>query len=466
MLDARDELPDDAAALKAMVVARDAEIVARDAEIRARDLLIEKLKHQLAGMRRHRFGAKSEGLDQLELLLESEEIAAAADGQVEIETAASEKAQPKRRPLPDHLPRDEQVIAPVGDACGRCGGRLKRLGEDVTEELEYVPGRFRVNRIVRPKLSCARCEAIHQAPSTLAPDRERAGPGPGLLAHVLVSKFSDHLPLYRQSQIYSREGVELERSTLADWVGRSAALLEPLADAIGRHVLAGETIFADDTPVGVQAPGHGKVKTARLWTYVRDERPWAGPAPPAAFYRFTPDRRGKWPRDHLAGFKGWMHADGYAGFEELFRSGDIQEVACMAHVRRKFFDIHASQGSAIAKEALERIAKLYAVEEEARGQPPDRRKAIRQAKAKPVFDDLEAWLRVQLTRISAKSTLASAIRYALARMKRLRCYLDHGSLELIIIVPKDRCAPSRWAERIFYSWAPSGVESRPRLPIP
>jgi transposase len=435
MLDDARNLPDDPAQLKAMLVAREAEIAtqkseirARDAEIRSRDLLIEKLKQQLAGLRRHRFGSRSEVLDQLELLLEGEEIAAAAD-EVKVEMAVPPKAQPKRKPLPDHLPRDEQVIAPVAEACGHCGGTLKRLGEDVTEELEYVPGRFRVKRIVRPKFSCACCETIHQAPLPSRPI-ERGRPGPGLLAHVLVSKYADHLPLYRQSQIYARDGIELERSTLADWVGKSTALLEPLADAIGRHVLAGQAIFADDTPVGVQAPGHGKVKTARLWTYVRDERPWAGDAPPAAVYRFTPDRRGKWPRDHLAGFKGWMHADGYAGFEELYRSGDIREVACMAHIRRKFFDIHASQGSAIASEALARIQKLYEVEAEARGQPPDWRKQIRQAKAKPIFDDLEAWLHIQLARVSAKSSIAGAIRYAITRMKRLRCYLDHGTLEL------------------------------------
>ncbi|MFQ5939807.1 MAG: IS66 family transposase [Alphaproteobacteria bacterium] len=432
MLDPGQSLPEDTAQLKAMVVAREAEIAAHKAEIRTRDLMIEKLKHQLAGLRRHRFGARSEALDQLELLLEGEEIAQAAEmaaDEVNVETAPPPKAQPKRKPLPDHLPRDEQVITPLGEACGRCGGKLKRLGEDVTEELEYVPGRFRVNRIVRPKLSCSCCETIHQAPLPSRPI-ERGRPGPGLLAHVLVSKYADHLPLYRQSQIYAREGVEIERSTLADWVGKSAALLEPLADAIGRHVMSGPVIFADDTPVGVQAPGHGKLKTARLWTYVTDERPWAGDAPPAAFYRFTPDRKGKWPKDHLAGFTGWMHADGYAGFDELYRGGQIREVACMGHIRRKFFDIHAAQGSAIAADALARIQKLYEVEAEARGQPPDQRKAIRQAKAKPIFDDLEAWLQIQLTRMSAKSPLAGAIRYARTRMKRLRPYLDHGILEL------------------------------------
>ena len=435
MLNARDDLPDDAAALRALVLAREAEIAAQRSEIRTRDLLIEKLKHQLVGLRRHRFGTKSEALDQLELLLEGEEIAAAAEQPASTMQAIEpeQKGQPKRKPLPDHLRREEQVIAPECDACQHCGGKLKRLGEDVTEELEYLPGRFVVKRFVRPKLSCACCEAIHQAPMPSRPI-ERGRPGPGLLAHVLVSKYADHLPLYRQSGIYSREGIHLERSTLADWVGKSTALLEPLAEAIHRHVLGGSAVFADDTPVGVQSPGsfggRGKVKTARLWTYLRDERPWSGPAPPAAFYRFTPDRKGKWPRDHLESFKGYLHADGYAGFEELYRKGDIREVACMAHIRRKFFDIHESQGSEIARQALERIAKLYEIEAEIRGRPPDERKATRQAKAKAVFEGLETWLEIQLARVSAKTPLAGAIRYAITRMKRLRVYLDHGTLEI------------------------------------
>jgi hypothetical protein len=250
------------------------------------------------------------------------------------------------------------------------------------------------------------------------------------LAHVRVSKYADHLPLYRQSQIFDREGLDLDRSTLADWVGKSTALLEPLADAIGRHVLSAEAIFADDTPVQMLAPGTGKTQTARLWTYARDERPWGGNAPPAAWYRFSGDRKGQHPKDHLARFRGWMHADGYAGFEDLYRSGAIREVACMAHVRRKFVDIHRSQGSPIAEEAIGRIAQLYAVEKEARGSPPDVRVELRKTHAAPVFDNLEVWLALQLTTISGKSPLAAAIRYALTRMERLRPYLDHGILEL------------------------------------
>ena len=311
----------------------------------------------------------------------------------------------------------------------RCGGKLKTLGEDITEELEYMPGRFIVNRIVRPRKACGGCEAIVQSPLPSRPI-ERGRPGPGLLAHVLVSKYADHLPLYRQSQIYAREGIDLDRSTMADWVGRSTALLEPLADEIGRIVRRGDALFADDTPVKMQAPGNKKTKTARVWTYVRDERPWSGSSPPCAWYQFTIDRKGEHPVSHLADYKGWVHADGYSGFNGLFGENKADEMACMAHVRRKFVDVFASQGNAIAEEAIRRSAELYAVEKEARGKLPDVRVALRQARAKPIFDDLEAWLHAQLPKISGKSPLAQAIRYALGRMPKARAYLENGHLEL------------------------------------
>jgi len=259
---------------------------------------------------------------------------------------------------------------------------------------------------------------------------ERGRMGPGLIAHVLVSKFADHIPLYRQSQIYARERVSLERSTMCDGVRGSTDFLEVLADAIGRHVMAGVAIHADDTPVKVLAPGTGRTKTGRLWIYLRDERDWTGDPHPAAFYKFTPDRRGQWPRDHLKDFSGWLHADGYAGFEELYRRGGITEVACLAHIRRKFFDIHVAQGSGIAKEALERIAALYRIEASIRGKPPDERKSVRQDLAASLIDDLETWLHAQLTQISGKSALAGAIRYGLTRLKRLRPYLDDGRLSI------------------------------------
>ena len=226
---------------------------------------------------------------------------------------------PRRRPIPDHIPRQHIELTTGDDACADCGGKLRRLGEDVTEELEYVPGRFIVNRITRPRFACSGCDSFTQAQLPSRPI-ERGRPGPGLLAHVLVSKYADHLPLYRQSRIFERDGLDLDRSTLADWVGKSTALVEPLAVAIGRHVQAGQALFADDTPVKMLTPGAGKTQTARLWTYVRDERPWDSEAPPAAWYQFSPDRRGQHPKDHLKRYQGWMHADGYSGFNDLYRS--------------------------------------------------------------------------------------------------------------------------------------------------
>jgi transposase len=422
MLNAPETLPCDPAELR-----QTAESLVQLVKTQA--LRIAKLEPQLAGHRRHRFGSKSETMDQLQLRLEEEEIAVAQSEPPTQREAVEPKARPKRKPLPADLPRNEEVLSP-GEAC-QCGGKLRQLGEDVTEELEYIPGRFIVNRIVRPRMACRSCETICQAPLPSRPI-ERGRPGPGLLAHVLVSKYADHLPLYRQSQIYEREGLDLDRSTLADWVGKSTALLEPLADAIGRHVLAGQAIFADDTPLKMQAKL--KCKTARIWTYVRDERPWRiqeeAQAPPAAWYRFSLDRKGTHPADHLGSFEGWMHADGYAGFNELYRGGAIREVACMAHIRRKFVDLFQSEGSVIAEEAIRRIALLYAVEKDARGLSPEERVRLRQHRAKPILDDLEIWLTAQLRRISGKSELAKAVRYALTRMRKLRPYLDHGFLEL------------------------------------
>ena len=420
MLDGAKNLPDDPSELKALVT-----LLA--SELKNRDLKIADLQHRLAGLNRHRFGSTSESLDQLRLALENEEIAVAA-----VEPASPKvteaKAKPRRKPLPDHLDRHETVIAP-GEACAQCGGALKTLGEDVTEELEYVPGRFVVNRFIRPRMACRCCEAICQAPLPSRPI-DRGRPGPGLLAHVLVSKFADHLPLYRQSKIYAREGIDLERSTMADWVGKATALLEPLADAIGRHARQGPALFADDTPVKMLSPGNKRTKTARVWAYVRDERPWNGPAPPCAWYQFTLDRKGYHPAGHLAGYKGWVHADGYAGFNGIFGQDKASEMACMAHIRRKFVDVQQSQGSAIAEEAIKRIAGLYAIEKEARGCAPEERAALRQDRAGPIFDDLEAWLHSQLPRISGKSPLAKAIRYALARLPKARPYLENGVLEL------------------------------------
>lgn len=419
-------LPDDIDALQALVRAQ-------ADELHAKALKIEQLKAQLARLKRMQFGRSSEKLDreiaQLELLLEDmgeEEAERAALRAPAI--AVEDKHKPVRKPLPEHLPREEIVHSPTC-ACPQCGGELRRLGEDVTEVLEYAPASFKVLRHVRPKFSCRTCESITQAPMPSLPI-ERGRPGPGLLAHVLVSKYADHLPLYRQAEIYEREGLDLGRSTLADWVGRSANLLAPLVEALRKDVMASEVLHGDDTPVPVLAPGTGKTKTGRLWAYVRDGRPQASSEPPAAVYFYSPDRKGEHPQGHLKSFKGMLQADGYAGFNAIFETGAVAEAACWAHVRRKFFDVHAENGSPIAKEALDRIGALYGVEELARGKPTDERRRIRQEQAKPLLDGLKTWFSTTNAKLSQKGDLAKAIRYALTRWTALVRYVDDGRLQI------------------------------------
>ena len=335
-----------AEALKALVLAQHEQLLWRESEIEHLKLLIAKLQ-------RMQFGRKSEKLarqiEQLELRLEDLQAKPAESaGQLESQSAAtaspllisSTPAKPARRPLPEHLPRQTQRHEPKESVCPDCGGGLRKLGEDVSEMLEYVPASFFVVRHVRPKLSCTKCNHIVQA---AAPSRpiERGVAGPGLLAHVLVSKYADHLPLYRQSEIYARQGIELERSTLADWVGGTSRLLEPLIEVLRRYVTASGKLHADDTPVPVLAPGNGKTKTGRLWTYVRDDRPAGDMAAPAVWFAYSPDRKGEHPERHLRQFRGTLQADAYAGFNQLYENGRIQEAACWAHVRRKFFDLQA-----------------------------------------------------------------------------------------------------------------------------
>ncbi|HTR84815.1 MAG TPA: IS66 family transposase [Reyranella sp.] len=437
MIEPGAELPNDVDSLKQLVVAA-------MAALKTKTLEIEKLKMQLMKLRRMQFGRSSERLDrevaQLELAIEEIEAGDASTtlailpDETGLDETGSEGAmpadarrKPARRKLPDHLPRETIVHEPAG-SCPHCGGALHRLGEDTSEVLEYVPGHFKVIEHVRPKLSCRGCEAIHQAPPPDLPI-ERGRPGPGLLAHVLVGKYCDHLPLYRQAEIYAREGVVLGRSTLAGWVGRIAWELRPLVAAITAHVLAADKIHGDDTPVPVLAPGTGKTATGRLWAYVRDDRPWQGDAPPAVFYRYSPDRKGEHPRRHLDTFKGILQADGYAGFNELYATGGLTEVACWAHVRRKFFDIHAN-GSPLAQQAIERIGALYDIESLARQRPADERSTLRQSRAGPLLDDLARWLDTTLPRISGKSELATAIRYATGRWTQLTRYRDDGRLEI------------------------------------
>ena len=425
---APDSLPDDVAVLKRIIadMARDA--TAAQAEI-------AKLKFQLARYRRAEFGRSSEKLareaEQLELAIEAleedqGERSAASPDLAAIGAAATQK--PARRPLPDHLPREE-VRHPAACTCPTCGGALRWIGEEVTETLDYVPGRFKVVRHIREKLSCRACDTVVAGPTPEhAIARGRAGAG--LLAHILVSKYDDHLPLYRQAEIFAREGVNLETSTLSGWVGATAAALQPLVDALAAEVMGSQTLHVDDTPVPVLAPGTGKTKTGRLWTYVRDERPFAGTRPPAALFFYSSDRKGEHPKKHLKDFRGTIHADGYAGFNELFAGNRITEAACWAHVRRKFFDVHAATASTVAAEALRRIGDLYEVERTIAGLPPEQRHSERQKRSKPIAEALRAWAEQTLPRLSRKSELAKAFRYMRSRWKGLvRCF-DDGRLAL------------------------------------
>jgi len=396
------------------------------------ELMVEKLRRML-------FGAKSEKaaiqLAQLELELEELVIVQVSDQMAAEATSAEDppqlalKSKPFRKPLPEHLPREVVTYLPEHDCCPGCGGALRQFGEDVAEQLERIPATFKVVRHVRPKFACAGCERVVEAPAPVRPI-ERGLAGPALLAHVLVSKYADHQPLYRQSEMYAREGVCLDRSTMAGWVGAASELLTPLVEAVRDHVLSAGKIHADDTPVPVLAPGNGKTKTGRLWTYVRDERAAGEDTAPAVWFAYSPDRKGEHPKQHLKNFKGGLQADAYAGFHHLYGGGAIYEVACWAHARRKFHDIHAIHASPITAEAIARIGALYGIEEEVRGKPIDARRSTRQARAKPLLESLRSWMEASLRSLSTKSETAGAIRYALSRWSALTRYIDDGLLEI------------------------------------
>ena len=487
------QLPDDIAELKRLLVARDAELTARMAELAAAknglivtQLTIEKLKAQIARLRREKFGASSERMErtlaQLELALEEAETAkaeaiASAPPSYEPEMASpepqpAEAAQPekkKRRQLPPELARRDVVHMPAG-VCKVCGGaELRTVSESVTEVLAYIPARFEVVRHVRPACSCRKCETMVQAPMPELPI-PRGMADASFLAHIAVAKFCDHIPLYRQAEIYARSGLDIDRGLLAEWLGHVAWLIRPLVDLIAAHVMAGRVIHADDTPVPVLAPGAGKTRTGRQWVYLRDERPHGGAAPPAVLYRYTPDRKGEHCRSELARFVGWLHADGYAGFGRLYeidgaRSADtgvlqgpprVAEVACWAHVRRGFFDVHASNKSAIAKEALDRIGTLFDIERTIAGQPPQIRRSVRERTARPKLDELATWLDTQLQKIPGKSDLAGAIRYARSRWTALSRYLNDGRLEISSNAAENQIRPVALGRK---NWLFSGSDA-------
>ena len=438
MFTAPTTLPDDPVSLQLILRAALAEI--------------ERLQLLLAGLRRNRFGRRSEQLDDDTLqqgIEDLEQSVAEQEAGLDAAAAAAEPSKPEpdatpapprakpakrnRGSLPAHLPRIELIVDVEDKSCPCCGGTMHVIGEDRAEMLDYVPARLRVRVIRRPRHGCRSCEgAVVQAP---APERPIDGglATEALLAHVLINKYCDHLPLYRQAQIFAREGVTLDRSTLCDWVGRACWWLTPLHELMMTTVLASPKIFADDTTLPVLDPGRGKTKTGRLWCYAVDNRPWRGPGHPAAVYIYSDDRKGVHPEEHLKGYGGLLQVDGYAGFNGLVTdpAGDAPQLAfCWAHTRRKFHDIFAATKAPLAEEALRRIAALYAVEIDLRGQSADERQRVRRQQSRPLVEAMHVWLNETLGRIFGRSALAQAIRYALNHWDGLILFLDDGRLEL------------------------------------
>ncbi|HME20738.1 MAG TPA: IS66 family transposase [Acetobacteraceae bacterium] len=408
---------------------------------------IERLRLLIAGLQRNRFGRRSErlgeeafqqGVEDLEQSLAEQAarldaVQTAADTPAREPPRRTEPAQRNRGALPAHLPRVELVVDVEDKACPCCGGALHVIAEDRAEMLDYVPAQLRVRVIRRPRYGCRACEeAVVQA---AAPERPIDGgmATEALLAHVLVNKYSDHLPLYRQAQIFARQGVTLGRSTLCNWVGRACWWLAPLHELVLSTVLASPRVFADDTTLPVLDPGRGKTKTGRLWCYAVDNRPWCGPGHPAAAYMYSEDRKGEHPTSHLKGFRGLLQVDGNAGFGRLVAAdakNAPQLAFCWAHVRRKFYDLHVATQSPIAEEALRRIATLYEIEADIRTTSADNRRSVRQLRSRPLVEAMRTWLTERLARISGRSTLAQAIRYALNHWDGLILFLDDGRLEL------------------------------------
>lgn len=398
----------------------------------------ERLRQIIKELQRHRFGRRAESLpiDQLLLGLEDAE-------QIEAEGFAGEEAaDPAKRAerawkrrhnrgsLPAHLPRVEQIIDIQDKTCPCCRGALHAIGEDVSERLDIVPAQFRMVVTRRPKYACRACEEVVVQAS--APGRLVEGgiPTEATVAHVLVAKYADHLPLYRQAQIYARQGVNLDRSTLADWVGKAAFLLRPVHARLFERLKASDKLFADETTAPVLDPGRGRTRTGQLFAYARDDRPWGGSDPPGVAYLYAPDRKAEQTIRHLQGFVGALQVDGYAGYKVLAERNAVSLAFCWSHVRRKFYELAQSGPAPIATEALARIAALYQVEADIRGRSAEERRAARQASSRPSVAALEPWLKVKLGLVSQKSKLAEAIRYALSRWQGLTRFLDDGRVEI------------------------------------
>jgi transposase len=424
------DLPDDVDALRALVLEQAHELDLLKV-FRAEN---ERLQAIIDALMRHRFGRKSEQLDadQFELALEEVE---AALSQAELAMNKASKAscerprKTNRGSLPAHLDRIEQVVDVEDKACPCCGGALHQIGEDVAERLDVVPTTFRVLVTRRPRYGCRSCEnAVVQAP---VPARIVEGgiPTEALIAQVLVSKYADHLPLYRQAQIYARQGIQLDRSTLADWVGRAAWYLRPLRDHILERLRRSERLFADETTAPVLEPGRKRTKTGQIWAYACDDRPWGGSDPPMVAYVYAADRKTERPEAHLHGFAGILQVDGYGAYAALARRHQqIRLAFCWAHVRRKFYEL--AESSPVAADVLRRIASLYAIEDEIRGLPADERRDVRDQRSRPIIDDLYRFLEARGRQVSAKSRLGEAIRYTLPRWDGLIRFLDDGRIDL------------------------------------
>lgn len=427
-------LPDDINALKRLLAEQEALNRALQEKLNEREREIDHLQAQLDKLRRMNFGSRSEKVSRRIAQMEADLKALQKEsdtltGRVDDPAVQRPLRQTRtRKPFPESLPRDEKRLLPAASCCPECGGSLSYLGEDAAEQLELMRSAFRVIRTVREKHACTQCDAIVQAPAPSRPI-ERGIAGPGLLARVLISKYAEHTPLYRQSEMYGRQGVELSRSLLSGWVDACCRLLSPLEEALQDYVLTDGKLHADDTPVPVLLPGNKKTKTGRLWTYVRDDRNAGSTLAPAVWFAYSPDRKGIHPQTHLAGFSGVLQADAYAGFNELYRDGRITEAACWAHARRKIHDVHVRTPSALTEEALKRIGELYAIEAEIRGMTAEQRLAERQLKTKPLLKSLESWLREKMKTLSRHSELAKAFAYALNQWPALTYYADDGWAE-------------------------------------
>ena len=450
------QMPDDPAVLKAIIAALQAENAKMSATLRAHDLLVQALRIRIAKLKKQKFGASSEKIEreieQLELALEDlmvakaeadntppEEDEALEQGPADTDEAEPQKQQRRRPRVSQDTPRERRELDP-GNACPDCGGDLRVVGEDVSELIDMIAAQIKVIEIARVKKSCRRCERMFQEP---APSRPipRSLAGPSLLAFILVSKFDDHVPLYRLNEIFARMGADIPDTTMVDWCGGAMKVLAPLIEKIEAHVMASPILHADDTPIRVLDRSARKkelgkaVKQGRIWTYVCDQRPWSGAAPPGAVYRFSPDRKGEHPRSHLAKSTGILQADAYAGFNELYeRRADgsrwFCEAACWAHLRRDFHDVWTATKSDIAREALDRIGKLYDIEREITGKPAETRLAARKRHSASKVAAFKAWAEQQLTRIPGKSDLAKAFRYALNRWTSFTLFLEDGRVAM------------------------------------